>query len=81
MTDSLFSGCPSTGRVVVAMGRPRVGDRTMNVSRANSRWRTVRVIIAGIGPNGISADIRDYVLERSGSVWKVTRRNTIGYWE
>jgi hypothetical protein len=80
-TDPAFAGCPSTGRVVIAMGLPRVGDRTTRVSHADSRWRTVRVIIAGIGPEGISADLRDYVLEGTGSVWKVVKWKRIGFWE
>lgn len=76
-----FAGCPSKGRVVVALGHARVGDRTKKSSRVDSRWRTVRVIIAGIGPEGISADIRDYVLEGTGSVWNVVNWKGLGYWE
>jgi hypothetical protein len=80
-SDPAFAGCPSTGRVVVAMGLPRVGDRTTKVSRADPRWRTVRVIIAGIGPEGISADIRDYVLEETGGAWNVVKWKRLGFWE
>ena len=80
-SDPAFAGCPSRGRVVVAIGLPRVGDRTTKVSRADPRWRTVRVIIAGIGPEGISADIRDYVLEGTGGAWTVAKWKRIGFWE
>lgn len=80
-SDPSFAGCPSTGRVVTAIGLPRAGDRTRNESDVDSRRRTVRVIVAGIGPGGISADIRDYVLEADGGAWKVVKWKRLGFWE
>ncbi len=81
-TNPMYAGCPPTSRVVVAMGRPRVGDRTTNVSHADSRWRTVRVIIAVISPEGISADILDYLLnDGPDGVWRVVKWKRIGFWE
>ena len=80
-SDPAFAGCPSTGRVVVAIAHPRVGDRTRNATDVDPRWRTVRVIIAGIGPEGISAEIRDYVVERTGDAWTVAKWKRIGFWE
>jgi hypothetical protein len=41
----------------------------------------VRVILAGIGPKGISADLRDYVLEGAGTEWRVIHWKRIGFWE
>lgn len=74
------AGCPSTSRLVAALGLPRVGDATER-SNSNARFRTVRVIVADIGREGISAEIRDYVLDGSGAQWKVVRMKLLGYWE
>jgi len=80
-SDPMYAGCPSTPRVVVALGLPRPADRTRSATDVDSRWCTVRVIIAGIGPEGISADIRDYVLDGTSGVWKVAKWRRIGFWE
>jgi hypothetical protein len=79
--DPAFATCPRTARLVTAIGLPRVGDSRRKEAASSSRFRTVRVIIASIAPNGISADIRDYVLEGTSEKWKVTRWIRLGFWE
>lgn len=80
-SDSVHAGCPSTSRLVVAVGLPRMGDRTKDEPDVNSRFRTARVILADIAPNGISADVRDYVLEGDGTHWRVIKWKRLGFWE
>lgn len=74
------AGCPAIERFVAALGLPRVGDALDDLKPA-PQYRTVRVILAGIGPDGISAEIRDYVLRGSGSQWTVVKVKLLGYWE
>lgn len=37
--------------------------------------------LAGITPSGITADVRDHVLEGAGSEWRVIRWKRIGFVE
>ena len=80
-SDPVHAGCPATGRLVVAVGLPRIGDRTTDAPEVGARRRTVWVILAGIWPKGISADLRDYVLEGAGTEWRVIHWKRIGFWE
>lgn len=79
-SDLVHAGCPSTSRLLVAVGLPRAGDGTKDVP-INPCLRTVRVIMADIAPNGISADIRDYVLEGAGPSWRVLYWKRLGFVE
>ena len=80
-SDPAFANCPRTSRLVTAIGLPRPSPFGAAGSEASARYRTVRVIIAGMGPTGISADIRDYVLAPSGDDWKVVKWSRLGFWE
>jgi hypothetical protein len=79
--ESPHSGCPSTTRVVAAIGLPRPGDAASEGALNDPHYRTVRVIVAGIGPGGISAEIRDYILEAAAHGWTAARMIIRGYVE
>ena len=75
-------GCPAVQREVVAIALPRAGDATSkDRAVADGRFWTSRVIIASIGPDGITAEARDYVLEQRGGRWRVVKMVRLGYWE
>lgn len=77
-SDGRRSGCPAVKRFVVAVARPRPGDATMP-NAPDSRFSTARVILSAIGPEGTSAEGRDYVLERLPGGWRVVRMKVVGY--
>lgn len=74
-------GCPRTSRVVAAIGLPQMRRPDGLLATDDPRAQIVRVVIAGIGPGGISAELRDYVLESSGQQWRVARVAKLGYLE
>lgn len=75
--------CPRTARYVAAIGLARAGDSdsaTATDAPDLSR-RSVRVVLTGIGPAGISAEVRDYVLASLAGKWIVARMNVRGFVE
>jgi hypothetical protein len=74
-------GCPQTPRLLAAVALPRLGDADSKQSKPDPRFRTVRVIVTGLGSEGVNAEARDYVLETSSGQWKVVRMVPRGYWE
>jgi hypothetical protein len=78
LPGSRRTGCPTTWRVVIAVGRPRPGDATRPTVASDSLW-TARVILAAFSPDGSSTEGRDYVLERLASGWRVVRMKVVGY--
>jgi hypothetical protein len=80
--ESRHKGCPSEARLVVAVSLPRPGDGTAPQNAAiDPRIWTTRVIVSGITSSGASAEIRDYVVERSDRGWRFVRMKILGYWE
>jgi hypothetical protein len=73
--------CPQTARYVAAVGLTRVGDNDSTATTADPASRSVRVVLAGIGPAGISAEVRDYVLTFLASKWTVVRMTVRGFVE
>lgn len=76
---SAHAGCPQTSRRVAAISLARA--RALGGTHARgSLTRAVRVVIAGIGPEGISAEVRDYILSNQHG-WTVVKFVVLGYWE
>jgi hypothetical protein len=76
-------GCPPTKRRVAAIGRPRRGDVTTDsVVGATSlqRW-SVAVIVADMGPYGLSYLKYEYVLEDRNGRWHVLKKKMVAWRE
>jgi hypothetical protein len=68
---SYHSGCPTSGRrdFAVSLPWPEWLDSTTERNGAPGRWRS-RVIYMSVGPHGVTSEVLDVVMERTGGSWR-----------
>jgi hypothetical protein len=72
-------GCPKKPRQVVSIGVPR--DSVGGTVVEGKLLLVTRVVLAYIGPAGVSYLSFDYALEPTASGWKVTKGRLVGFVE
>lgn len=62
-------------------GRNEAVPRKLRLAGGRAELDADGIGLAGITPSGITADVRDYVLEGAGSEWRVIHWKRIGFVE